>query len=135
MIWGVLLAGFVASIALRTPLKVDIIRDRGALGREVEGRWIENVYRLQLINTTEGPMHISVRADSDELKNLTVEYDKQAESLAPTSNRLLPIRIRVPLEDAAQGTHKISVTVTSEGTERGNAEIRQSTSFIVPRDL
>ncbi|AGW91040.1 MULTISPECIES: cytochrome c oxidase accessory protein CcoG [Cupriavidus] len=135
VIWIALMAGFVASIALRTPLKVDIIRDRGALGREVEGRWIENVYRLQLINTTEGPMRISVRADSDELKNLTVEYDKQAEALAPTSNRLLPIRIRVPIENAAQGTHKISVTVTSEGTERGSAEIRQSTSFIVPRDL
>ncbi|RWA55760.1 cytochrome c oxidase accessory protein CcoG [Cupriavidus sp. UYMSc13B] len=135
VIWVALLAGFMASIALRTPLKVDIIRDRGALGREVEGRWIENVYRLQLINTTEAPMKITVRADSDELKNLKVEYDKQAESLAPTSNRLLPIRIRVPIEAAAQGTHRINVTVTSEGTERGHAEIRQSTSFIVPRDL
>ncbi|CAM3261462.1 cytochrome c oxidase accessory protein CcoG [Cupriavidus taiwanensis] len=135
VIWAALLAGFMASIMLRTPLKVDIIRDRGALGREVEGRWIENVYRLQLINTTEAPMQIRVRADSDELKGLTVEYDKQAESLAPTSNRLLPIRIRVPIEAATQGTHKINVTVTSEGTEQGHAEIRQSTSFIVPRDL
>lgn len=135
VIWVALLAGFMASIVLRTPLKVDIIRDRGALGREVEGRWIENVYRLQLINTTEAPMQIRVRADSDELKDVTVEYDKQAESLAPTSNRLLPIRIRVPIEAAKQGTHKINVTVTSEDTEQGHAEIRQSTSFIVPRDL
>ncbi|CAG9181016.1 hypothetical protein LMG23992_04367 [Cupriavidus laharis] len=135
VIWLVLVAGFVASLALRTPLKVDIIRDRGALGREVEGRWIENVYRLQLINTTEAPMRISVRADSDELKNLTVEYDPDAQALAPTSNKLVPIRIRVPIDDAAQGTHKISVTVTSEGTGQGSAQIRQSTSFIVPRNL
>jgi polyferredoxin len=135
VIWLVLVGGFMASLAMRTPLKVDIIRDRGALGREVEGRWIENVYRLQLINTTEAPMRISVRADSDELKNLTVEYDTQAESLAPTSNRLLPVRIRVPIEEAAQGTHKINVTVTSEGTGPGSAQIRQSTSFIVPRNL
>jgi len=120
---------------MRTPLKVDIIRDRGALGREVEGRWIENVYRLQLINTTEGPMRISVRADSDDLQHLTVEYDDKAETLEPTSNRLLPIRIRVPIEEAAQGTHKVRITVTSEGDERGKAEIRQSTSFIVPRNL
>ncbi|KWR88838.1 cytochrome c oxidase accessory protein CcoG [Cupriavidus sp. IDO] len=135
VIWLVLVGGFMASLAMRTPLKVDIIRDRGALGREVDGRWIENVYRLQLINTTEAPMRISVRADSDELKNLTVEYDTQAESLAPTSNRLLPVRIRVPIEEAAQGTHKINVTVTSEGTGQGSAQIRQSTSFIVPRNL
>ena len=135
VIWLAMVAGFVASLALRTPLKVDIIRDRGALGREVDGRWIENVYRLQLINTTEAPMRISVRAESDELKNLTVEYDPDAKALAPTSNKLVPIRIRVPIDDAAQGTHKISVTVTSEGTGQGSAQIRQSTSFIVPRNL
>jgi len=135
VIWVALAAGFVGSLAMRTPLKVDIIRDRGALGREVEGRWIENVYRLQLINTTEGPMRISVRADSDDLQHLTVEYDDKAETLEPTSNRLLPIRIRVPIEEAAQGTHKVRITVTSEGDERGKAEIRQSTSFIVPRNL
>ncbi len=128
VIWLLLAAGFVASLALRTPLKVDIIRDRGALGREVEGRWVENVYRLQLINTTEAPMRISVRAESDDLKNLTVEYDPDAQALAPTSNKLVPIRIRVPIDDAAQGTHKISVTVTSEGAGQGSAQIRQSTS-------
>ncbi|MGO4306421.1 cytochrome c oxidase accessory protein CcoG [Cupriavidus sp. RAF12] len=135
LIWMVMVAGFVGSLAMRTPLKVDIIRDRGALGREVEGRWIENVYRLQIINTTEAPMRIRVQAESADLKGLTVEYDTAAESLAPTSNRLLPIRIRVPIDDAKQGTHKIDVTVTSEGGEQGGAHIRQSTSFIVPRNL
>ena len=113
--------GFVASLAMRAPLKVDIIRDRGALGREVEGRWIENVYRLQLINATEAPMKFHVQAQSDDLKGLMVEYDHGAESLSPTSNRLLPIRIRVPIDDATQGTHKIEVTVTAETAADGPA--------------
>jgi len=135
LIWLVLAAGFVASLAVRSPIKVDIIRDRGALGREVEGRWIENVYRLQVINTTEAPMRIRVQAEGDDLKGLTVEYDKTAETMSPTSNRLLPIRIRVPIEDAKEGTHKIKVTVTAEGEDGRDARIGQSTSFIVPRNL
>jgi len=135
LIWLLLAAGFVASLAMRSPIKVDIIRDRGALGREVEGRWIENVYRLQVINTTEAAMRIRVQAEGDDLKGLTVEYDKAAEALSPTSNRLLPIRIRVPIEDAKEGTHKINVTVTAEGDDGRNAHIGQSTSFIVPRNL
>ncbi len=138
VIWLALVVGFMASLAMRTPLKVDIIRDRGALGREVEGRWIENVYRLQLINTTEAPMRVAVSAGSNALKGLAVEYDHAAGNLEPTSNRLIPIRVRVPIESAEQGTHKIEVTVTAvpdEGTGSHGAEIRQSTSFIVPRNL
>ena len=42
-----------ASLYLRVPLKVDVIRDRAAIAREVEGGLIENVYRLQIMNTTE----------------------------------------------------------------------------------
>ncbi|MFX5747446.1 FixG Ig-like domain-containing protein, partial [Acinetobacter baumannii] len=88
----------------RTPLKVDIIRDRQALAREVEWRWIENVYRLQLINTTEGELDVAIAAESAGLPGLSVEYERGAGHLAPTSNRLLPLRLRVPLEQAASGT-------------------------------
>src|SRR3546814_6185299 len=38
-----------------TTLRMDVIRDRGVLGREVAGGMIENVYRLQFINTSESP--------------------------------------------------------------------------------
>src|SRR4029079_8569451 len=41
------------SLWLRMPLKVDVIRDRAAIAREVEGGLIENVYRLQIMNTVE----------------------------------------------------------------------------------
>ena len=53
---GILLLITVAvmvSLYLRTPLKVDVIRDRGALARMVEKGRIENVFRLQVMNATE----------------------------------------------------------------------------------
>jgi cytochrome c oxidase accessory protein FixG len=133
-LWLALIAGFVASLALRSPLKVDIIRDRGALGREVDGRWIENVYRLQLINTTEAPMRIAIAAHSDALPGIAVEYDAAAARLDPVSNRLVPVRVRVPIENASRGTHKIEVSVVGETTNGQRPDIREATSFIVPRN-
>ncbi|CAG9180619.1 cytochrome c oxidase accessory protein CcoG [Cupriavidus respiraculi] len=133
-LWLALIAGFLVSLAMRSPLKVDIIRDRGTLGREVDGRWIENVYRLQLINTTEAPMRIAISADSDALPGIAIEYDDAAARLEPVSNRLLPVRVRVPIENASRGTHKIEVSVVGETAGGQRPEIREATSFIVPRN-
>ncbi|WP_342052826.1 cytochrome c oxidase accessory protein CcoG [Cupriavidus sp. OTU4054] len=134
-VWLALVAGLAVSIALRAPLKVDVLRDRGALSREVEGRWIENVYRLQLINTTEAPMQVRVQANGHDLAGISIEYDPTAEALAPASNRLVPVRIRVPIEAAQPGTHKIDIAVTAEQGGHQVADVRQATSFIVPRNL
>ena len=49
----VIAPAFVASLALRTPFKVDVVRDRGALARLVDEGRIENVYRLQMMNASE----------------------------------------------------------------------------------
>src|SRR5690606_37347591 len=54
--------GLIVSIATRSTLRVDVIRDRGALGREVAGGLIENVYRLQVINTSESPLTLQLDA-------------------------------------------------------------------------
>ncbi len=52
----------LASLAMRTPLKVDVVRDRGALARIVEGGRLENVYRLQIMNATEQPQRYRIEA-------------------------------------------------------------------------
>ena len=57
-----LLATIVAAVGislyLREALKVDVIRDRAALARETVPGVIENVYRLQIMNTGETPRQI-----------------------------------------------------------------------------
>lgn len=131
-LWLALAGGFVFSLAVRAPLKVDIIRDRQALAREVQGQWVENVYRLQLINTTEAPMEIAVAASGKDLPGLSIEYEAHAGHLPATSNRLVPVRVRMPLEHAPQGTHRIDIVVSEVSERGGHAQVRQSTSFIVP---
>ena len=58
---AVTMALFVA-VAVSVPLKVDVIRDRGALAREVEDGRIENTYRLQVMNTGEQARRFVVSA-------------------------------------------------------------------------
>src|SRR3546814_18652924 len=55
ILW-LIMVGCVVSLATRTTLRMDVIRDRGVLGREVAGGMIENVFRVQFINTSESPV-------------------------------------------------------------------------------
>lgn len=59
----VLLAVLGASLAFRTPLGLDVIRDRNALYRETPNGLVENVYTLKIINMDDAPhsFRISVR--------------------------------------------------------------------------
>jgi len=66
LIYGALLSGagvaFAASVLLRSPFQVDVVKDRGALARVVEDGAIENVYRLQIMNRTEAQQTYRVSA-------------------------------------------------------------------------
>ena len=53
-ILGAIAAPLGVAVAVRIPLKIDVIRDRGELAREAEDGRIENAYRLQLMNTRSG---------------------------------------------------------------------------------
>ena len=53
----------VTSLVLRSPYKVDVVRDRASLARMVEDGRIENVYRLQVMNATERLQHYRVAVD------------------------------------------------------------------------
>ncbi len=50
------------SIAARPPFKVDVVRDRSTLARQVGDGEVENVYRLQIMNVTETPQTYRITA-------------------------------------------------------------------------
>jgi cytochrome c oxidase accessory protein FixG len=100
MIYGSLLVaviGFVAgSLVVRSPLKVDVIRDRGALAREAAPGVIENVYRLQVMNTDETPRRYTIAAAG--LPGIRVVGVEQPVSVGAASTRLLALRLQAPME-------------------------------------
>jgi polyferredoxin len=49
------------SLSMRIPLKVNVLKDRGTLSREADDGSIENIYRLQIMNTGDKTRTFQVR--------------------------------------------------------------------------
>lgn len=127
ILWGIIFAAG-AGLYLRVPLKVDVIRDRAAIAREVEGGQIENVYRLQVMNTTESPRDYEIRVDgAAALQGLRLATEPRV-SLGITESRVFPVRVRV-LPGAPAGTHRIEFHVRALDDDA--VEVREKSVFIV----
>ncbi len=128
---GILLAivvTFFSALGLRTPLKLDVIRDRGAMGREVEDGMIENVYRLQIMNTAEAAHRYQISVAGIESLALATP---DVVDLAPTETRAVPIRVRAAQGQGAPGSNKI--TVTLKAIDDDGLQVTEDAVFFVPR--
>jgi polyferredoxin len=115
------------SLALRMPLKVDIVRDRAALSRIVAGGKLENVYRLQVMNATEQPQKYRITADG--LEGLAVASETEFE-VGAAESRWVPVRLQIPYGSAPSGSHAIQFDIQAVG---GDAHVREKSVFLVPR--
>jgi cytochrome c oxidase accessory protein FixG len=122
------------SIALRSPFKVDVVRDRSTLARQVEDGWLENVYRLQIMNATESTQTYRVSAVG--LPGLAQTGATQA-TLGPAEARWLAVVLRVPPETAASttpGAHEIHFNIERQaGATDAARSLREKSTFVVPR--
>lgn len=138
LVYGGVLAAiamaFVASMALRSPFKVDVVRDRGTLARLVAGGRIENVYRLQLMNGTERAQRYRVRVEG--LDGATLGSADEV-AVAPAEARWMPVSVQVPHDTAERlgaGAHPLQFHI--ERLEEGGdaaASVREPSTFVVPR--
>ena len=131
-IYAAILALIVAAVGtalyLRVPLKLDVIRDRGAMGREVEDGMIENVYRLQIMNTSERAQTYRIKVSGiDTLAQVTPELVR----VEATDTKAHPIRLRTAHGAARPGSNKIVVELTS--VDDPSLHVKEDAVFIVPR--
>jgi cytochrome c oxidase accessory protein FixG len=124
----VLVGVFVGTLVTRTPLKVDVIRDRGAMGREVEDGMIENVYRLQIMNTDEFPHEYHIKVSG--IDSIALASPDEVK-LDATESRAVPVRVRIAHGKAQTGSNKIMFEVQAEDSER--LQVKEKAVFIVPR--
>lgn len=134
---GVICAGLLAGLWLRAPYRVDVVRDRGTLARIVDDGWIENVYRLQLMNATENPMRLRLRVAASGLPGIASDLQDEL-PLAPAEARWVVVAVRVPPEAAAlagAGSHPIRFDVSSvPGTPADEPRhVFEKSTFMVPR--
>jgi cytochrome c oxidase accessory protein FixG len=128
LVFFAIAAAFSVSLGLRTPLKLDVIRDRGAMGREVEDGMIENVYRLQVMNTAEREHLYRIEVEGIPSAGIA---DEDVVELSGASTRAVPVRVRIAPGKAGSGSHPIRFTVSA--LDDPALRVTEKAVFIVPK--
>jgi cytochrome c oxidase accessory protein FixG len=151
LIMLMLVSVFIGALAMRETLRVDVIRDRGVLGREVAGGMIENVYRLQIMNASEHPLMLNIHVEGlpgmtarvvDQLGVRQQHAEQTGSSIIAggaqievpsASNRMLPLVVLAPVDSGKPGSWPIRIITTSTKPD-GTVEsvVQEASSFIFP---
>ncbi|QNM98020.1 cytochrome c oxidase accessory protein CcoG [Chitinimonas koreensis] len=117
----------VASLLLKSPIKVNVMRDRNALVRETDEGLLENSYRLQVQNTDEKPHRFVIRADGlPDLKVLTDQGDVIPVPANGTAS--VGVRVQVEPQHVSRGSKKIYFEV--QAADDLTLSVREKSSFI-----
>ena len=119
---------FFGTLFTRTSLKMDVIRDRGAMGREVENGMIENVYRLQIMNTDEAAHRYRISVSGID----SIRLEGPAEVvLGSTESRAVPVNVRIAGGVAPKGSNKILFSL--QAIDDARLQVKEKAVFFVPR--
>jgi cytochrome c oxidase accessory protein FixG len=114
LIYGAVLAmiavAWTVGLALRTPLKVNVIRDRAALVREADDGRLENIYRLQVMNAQEQAHSYRVTVTGAVAMDVMVSAPLQVPG---ASTVIFPVRVRAEPEGLKRGSNPIRFHLTA----------------------
>ena len=122
-----LCVGMLVSIISRTPLKVNVVRDRAALSRIVAGGKLENIYRLQIMNATEARQRYRIEARG--LTGLVVASEPEVE-IDSAQSRGVAVRLQIPYGSVPSGSHAVQFDISAIGS---NDRVTEKSVFLVPR--
>ncbi len=131
LVW-MLIAAMGITLAMRHDIKVDVVRDRGVSNRIVEDGQIENVYRLQVMNTTERPLQVDLA-----VQLLDGSYiDSETRFMVPAAqSKWVPVRLRTAVQ-LSPGSHAFEFVVKAselDGSVKVSDAIVEKAVFIMPR--
>jgi len=124
-----LVGGLSYLLIVRTPLIVDVLRDRNALFREVHDGRIENSYLLRIINQDDRPHRYHLLAAG--LEGLTLVDPTGGLIEVPSGSvTTVPARLQAPAV-VAQGVHSVTLALVAQDAPR--IAVRETTRFIGPK--
>jgi cytochrome c oxidase accessory protein FixG len=126
ILWALVL-GLAISLAMRTPFRVDIVRDRTTLSRITEYGTLQNVYRLQIMNATETSNSYQVRVRG--LSGIDLR-DTDPVRIEAAQARWVVVRVDIPYGSGEPGSHKIWFDI--EDTDNGQ-KVTEASVFLIPR--
>ncbi|HEY9102895.1 cytochrome c oxidase accessory protein CcoG [Chitinimonas sp.] len=117
----------VLSLVFKSPIKVNVSRDRNTLVRETDEGLLENSYQLQLQNTDEASHRFVIRADGlPEMKVLSDQGD--IVEVPGNGAAVVGVRVQVEPQYATRGSKKIYFEV--QATDDLTLKVREKSSFI-----
>ncbi len=125
---ALLSAGVMTSVLMRTPLALDVLRDRNALYRETPEGYVENVYTLKLINM-DGREH-AYRLDIAGLPGAALVLGRDDIRVPAGEVLSLPARVRIDPYDL-QGASS-SVTFVLKAEDDPDLVVHEEARFIGP---
>lgn len=128
---GILLiisAIFVYSLSTRIPLRVDVLRDRGVMTREVGDGLTENVYILHIMNMQDSVRTFRVQPEG--LEGILLD-GQDAFKVEPLGNLTQPINVRVPADQGVPGANQIRFVIVD--TENPSVRLDEKSTFIQPK--
>ena len=123
-----IMSGFAWALLTRTPVKMNVMRDRASLAREVEGGKIENVYQLRVMNTSESARRFVLEVEG--LPGATVPGLREIEVEAAGS-RDVALRVQVDAESLAPGSHTVYFNL--QAVDAPDVRVHEKSSFLQPR--
>ena len=122
-----LIAGLTTSMATRTPVILDVIRDRNTLYREIAGDMIENSYTLKIINQND--LERTFDLDVTGVEGITLDGVGETVRVDGGGVLSLPVRARAPREDS-YGIMNIQFIVTAVDDE--GVTVAEDSRFLGP---
>ena len=130
----VILGALATSVALRSPFRVDVVRDRGALARIVDEGRIENGYRLQIMNSAEMNQHYKVTVGGIDGAEIVGRHEVE---IGPAEARWLPLAVQVPQASAEKlgaGAHSLTFTIERRSHhDDASVSVAEKSTFVIPR--
>ena len=130
LVYGAVLLAVMAALsvtlAMRVPLKVNVIRDRAALSREAADGRIENVYRLQVMNTEEAPRRYVVSVSGISGAELGL---RQPLEVPAATTQTFPVEVRADPAALRAGSHPIVFHV--EAVDDPRVQRDEKSTFIL----
>jgi cytochrome c oxidase accessory protein FixG len=134
VIYATILATIVGiwgwGLATKPSLRLDVLRDRATLAREVEHGMIENVYRLQIMNVSEEPRQLTIGVGG--LVGMEVEGEAEHVVDVPAaSNKTLTVQVRVPPDAGKPGSNPIYFELKS--LNAATVAAHEKATFLIPK--
>ncbi len=107
---ALLVAGFLVSISLRTPIGLDVMRDRNALYRRLPDGSIENVYLLRILNKDTAAHRFVLTVSG--LPGMEIDTGLAEHVVGPGEVYSVAARVHAPAA-ASGGSHEIRLEVAS----------------------